>query len=274
MKTLALSVFAWLAAGSFAFADVRLSFRDGQVSIVARDATVGQILTEWAKIGQTTIVNVERTPRAPLTIELENVSEGRALDVVLRELSGYIAAPRAIAVPNASQFDRIIVVPPGSARMASAGPPAKVSASAYQAPASPQQESAYQAPYQTPASARQPSAYQAPASVQQPSAYQPAYPQQQAAFEPPPSADDTANDVNDQPASATVGVGVSNPDQRGPVANTPARQALETIDPRTFRLEMLQPQKGLPMVPPSGGMLRGGGVAVPGMIAQPKPPPR
>jgi hypothetical protein len=111
IRTVALSVFVWLAVGSFAFADVHVSFRDGRVSIVAKDATVGQILAEWAKIGQTKIVNVERIPRDPLTIELQNVTEGRALDVVLRTVSGYIAASREIDVPNASRFDRIIVMP-------------------------------------------------------------------------------------------------------------------------------------------------------------------
>jgi hypothetical protein len=240
MKTVALSVFVWLAVGSFAFADVRLSFRDGRVSIVAKDATVGQILSEWAKIGQTKIVNVERIPRAPLTIELENMSEERALDVVLREVSGYIAAPRAIDVPNASRFDRIIVVPTSIVRPASAAPPA--------------------------------------ANISAPSAYQtPAYPPPRSAFVPPPPADDAANppaddNANDEPPPPTVGVAIPTVDSRGPVPNT-ARQALEVVDPRKFRLEM-QPQGGVGIVPPTRAVPPGGGVAVPGMIVQPTAKPR
>jgi hypothetical protein len=39
-----------------------LSIHDGRVSIVAKDATVRQILTEWARVGRTKIVNVERIP--------------------------------------------------------------------------------------------------------------------------------------------------------------------------------------------------------------------
>ena len=146
MKTVALSGFVWLAAGSFAFADVRVSFHDGQVSIVAKDATIGQILAEWAKIGQTKIVNVERIPGAPLTLQLENVSEQKALDVVLREWTGYMAAPRAVAVPNASRFDRIIVVPASIVRSTSAASsPAKADASsAYQPAAYSQQPAPYQ----------------------------------------------------------------------------------------------------------------------------------
>jgi hypothetical protein len=110
-KTLAVASVTWLAAGSTAFADVQLTIRNGQVSLVAKDATVRQILTEWARVGHTKIVNVERIPGGPITLELKNVSEQEALDVLLRSVSGYMAAPRAAVVANASAFDRIIVMP-------------------------------------------------------------------------------------------------------------------------------------------------------------------
>src|SRR5580765_4641079 len=112
---LALAAFAPVAS-----ADVQLSIHDGRVSIVAKDATVGQILTEWARVGRTKIVNVERIPGGPLTLELKDVPEMEALDVLLRTLSGYMAAPRVSYSPDASQFDAIIVmpttVPPPSSR--------------------------------------------------------------------------------------------------------------------------------------------------------------
>src|SRR5512142_1819437 len=75
-------------------ADVQLSIADGRVSLVAKDATVRQILAEWARVGQTRIVNGERVPGGPITIELHDVSEARALDTILRTVSGYMAAPR------------------------------------------------------------------------------------------------------------------------------------------------------------------------------------
>ena len=40
-------------------AEVHLSIRDGHVDLDARDATVQQILSEWAKVGQTRVINVE-----------------------------------------------------------------------------------------------------------------------------------------------------------------------------------------------------------------------
>src|ERR1700704_2199501 len=110
-KTLAVACVTGLAAGSTAFADVQLIIRNGQVSIVAKDATVRQILTEWARVGQTKIVNVERIPGGPMSIELNNVPESQALEVLLRAMSGFIAAPRAVDVANLSRFDRIIVMP-------------------------------------------------------------------------------------------------------------------------------------------------------------------
>ena len=118
MKTIALKMSAFCAAAMLltattASADVQLTMQNGHVTLVAKDATVRQILTEWARVGHTKIVNVERIPGGPITLELNDVAEAQALDILLRSISGYIAAPRpaeAVAA-NLSQFDRIIVMP-------------------------------------------------------------------------------------------------------------------------------------------------------------------
>jgi hypothetical protein len=120
-KILALASATWLAAGATVFADVQLTIRNGQVSLVAKDATVRQILTEWARVGQSRIVNVERIPGGPITLELKDVPEQEALDVLLRSISGYVTAPRATVIANASAFDRIIVMPTSAAPRAPAG---------------------------------------------------------------------------------------------------------------------------------------------------------
>jgi len=114
---------------SIASAEVHVTMQPGgRVSIVAKDATVRQILTEWARVGQTKIVNVERIPGGPLTLELSNVPESQALDVLLRALSGYITAMRPVETANLSQYDRIIIMPTlASARPApSSAPPPPV----------------------------------------------------------------------------------------------------------------------------------------------------
>jgi hypothetical protein len=130
MKMLIFGLVTSLLAASPALADVRVTMQDGRVSIVAKDATVRQILTEWARVGQTKIVNVERVPGGPVTLELTNVTETQALEVLLRSLSGYITAPRAVGAANLSSFDRIIIMPTIAAARpavtASAAPPPPV----------------------------------------------------------------------------------------------------------------------------------------------------
>jgi hypothetical protein len=111
VKLLTSAMLACLLTASTASADVQVLLNNGRVSIAAKDATVRQILTEWARIGQTKVVNVERIPGGPVTIELTDVPEGQALDMLLRSVSGYMAAPRGTVVGNLSVFDRIIVMP-------------------------------------------------------------------------------------------------------------------------------------------------------------------
>lgn len=101
-------------------ADVRISIANGKVSISAKDATIRQILTEWARVGQTRIVNAERVGGAPINLELTDVPEAQALDTVLRSVSGYLAAPRAVPVTNASTYDRIYLLPASTATPARA----------------------------------------------------------------------------------------------------------------------------------------------------------
>lgn len=107
-----------------AAAEVHLTLANGRVSLSARDATIRQILTEWARVGQARIVNLERLNGAPVTIELADVPEAQALDTILRSVSGYLAAPRAELKPDASQFDRILLLPTSTPAARPAAAPA------------------------------------------------------------------------------------------------------------------------------------------------------
>jgi hypothetical protein len=127
MKIACLGLAALLFAATTASADVKVTMQNGRVSIVAKDATIRQILTEWARVGQTRIVNVERVPGGPVTLELADVPEAQALEVLLRSISGYITAPRPVEAANLSRFDRIILMPTlASARPVSSSPPPPV----------------------------------------------------------------------------------------------------------------------------------------------------
>jgi hypothetical protein len=125
MKTL-LFALCLLVLASPVSAGLQMSIRDGRVTIDAQDVTVRQILTEWAKIGKTHIVNVERITGAPITLKLENVPEKQALEIVLRAVPGYISVPRQTFVADASIYDRILLMPTTTA-VAAARPPSSAS---------------------------------------------------------------------------------------------------------------------------------------------------
>ena len=73
---------------------VSLQFNDGRVSLNAQNAPVRAILFEWARLGGTRIVNGERLGGAPVTLELTDVPERAALDVLLRSAAGYVVTAR------------------------------------------------------------------------------------------------------------------------------------------------------------------------------------
>jgi len=154
------SLVIWIAAVALALpawatADpVQLTIRDGRVTLVAANATVRQILAEWARIGRTRIVNGERVPGGLVTLQLTNVPEKEALDLLLRTAAGYIAAPRALGASDGSLFDRILILPTSVTPPASAlrqPTPAPVPAPIFQQPPLPQPQTA---PVFTPAGAQ------------------------------------------------------------------------------------------------------------------------
>jgi hypothetical protein len=93
---------------------LKMSFNQGLVSIEATQVPVRTILSEWSKLGGTKVVNGERVTGAPLTLTLVDTPEPVALDIILRSVAGYMAAPRASA-NGASLYDRILVMPTSTA---------------------------------------------------------------------------------------------------------------------------------------------------------------
>ena len=87
-----------------------VAFHDGLVTIDATSVPVRTILNEWAKQGGTKVVGVERITGAPLTVKLIDVPEAKALEVILRSVAGYMAAPRSATAAGPSMYDRILVM--------------------------------------------------------------------------------------------------------------------------------------------------------------------
>jgi hypothetical protein len=89
---------------------VKVEFLMGKVNLVAKDASLRAILNEWARVGGTRLVNPERLTGGPLTLELIGVPERQALDILLRDVGGYILGPRQALVAGVSAVDRLVVV--------------------------------------------------------------------------------------------------------------------------------------------------------------------
>lgn len=90
---------------------VKLAFHDGRVDLSAQNAPLRTILSEWSRVGGTKIVNGDRVGGLPLTLELNNVPERTALEVILRSVSGYMAGPRSTMASGLSAFQSILIVP-------------------------------------------------------------------------------------------------------------------------------------------------------------------
>ena len=123
MKYFCLASLFVLVSATSAFAQLRLEIKDGLVSIDARSVPARQILSEWARIGGTRVVGSEKITGAPLTLKFTNLPERQALDIILRNVAGYMAAPRqASAAPGASGYDRILILATTSAPAVAATP--------------------------------------------------------------------------------------------------------------------------------------------------------
>ncbi len=113
------------AVPSASAGELRLTIANGRVTLMAQEVPVRQILAEWARIGLTTIVNGDKVIGPAVTLQLVDKPEREVLEVLLKSAAGFMAAPRAVNIPNASAFDRIMILatsrPP--AYSASAPPP-------------------------------------------------------------------------------------------------------------------------------------------------------
>jgi hypothetical protein len=126
---LSLAVVGFLALPAFAQQPLTLEIKDGLVNLDATSVPVRQILAEWARVGGTKVVGAERIAGGPLTLKLVNTPERKALDILLKSVSGYMAAPRlASATPGASAYDRIMILPTPP-MPASNNPPARAAGS-------------------------------------------------------------------------------------------------------------------------------------------------
>jgi hypothetical protein len=111
------------SAGSASAQALSLEFQDGRIKLTAENVPVSRILAEWARVGGTQIVNGERIPGAPVTLQLVDTPERQALEIVLRSAAGYMVLARDANSKGASTFAKIMVLPTTSRAPATAAPP-------------------------------------------------------------------------------------------------------------------------------------------------------
>ena len=117
--TLALTAFAPLAAQMPTERKLQVTFDQlGNVSIVAQNVTIAEILAEWGRQGGTAMVNANRLTGGPVTRVYANRPEMEVIESLLRQAGGYIATPRRAGVPGASRFEVVQITPTPAASTA------------------------------------------------------------------------------------------------------------------------------------------------------------
>ena len=102
------------AAAPCSAQDIFLSVRGGRATLLADKAPLSAILTEWARVTGTTIVNGDTLDPSPVTLTLVYVPEREALATLLRNAPGYVLVNRAENSAAPPGIERIVIVPPGS----------------------------------------------------------------------------------------------------------------------------------------------------------------
>ena len=122
-RTIVAALFVLLCGAGSAWAQaLSMEFNDGRVRLKADNVPVSRILSEWTRIGGTRIVHGERVPGAPLTLEIVDLPERQALEIVLRGAAGYMVLAREATPAGASMFDKVLVLPTTSRAPAAPAP--------------------------------------------------------------------------------------------------------------------------------------------------------
>jgi len=123
-RSLVAAVVMLVCGAGSAFAQaLSLEFRDGRVRLSAENVPVSRVLEEWTRVGGTRIVHGEQIPGAALTLQIVDVPEQQALDIVLRGAAGYMAVARSTPAPGASTLEKILVLPTTTRVAAATAPP-------------------------------------------------------------------------------------------------------------------------------------------------------
>ena len=92
---------------------VSLVLDERGVTLDARDATLREVLSEWERVGGMKVLNAEVLGERRVTLQLNAVAEREALDIVLRDLAGYVLGLRAASANALSEFGTLVLAVAG-----------------------------------------------------------------------------------------------------------------------------------------------------------------
>lgn len=111
--TVAVTAMLILPAASAGAQHVSIDLRAGNVTLVATNVTLDEILAEWSKVGSLKVVSPrgEAIGGARVTMVLRDMTERQALETLLRGLSGYVVSARRDPSTGSSAFEQILILP-------------------------------------------------------------------------------------------------------------------------------------------------------------------
>jgi len=85
---------------------------DGNVTLIAENVPLREILAEWGRVGGAYMINAEKLvgATAPM-MRFENRPEQEVLDSLLRPAAGYILGPRTTRTSGPSKFETVMILP-------------------------------------------------------------------------------------------------------------------------------------------------------------------
>ncbi len=114
---IACGVFAWVIGADNGLTaqtqgrKLDVSFHNGNVTIVAENVTLREVMAEWGRKGGSRIVNADKLGGATIPyLEFKDQPEVDVLRSLLRDVPGYGAAPRVAPAANASSLEAVFIL--------------------------------------------------------------------------------------------------------------------------------------------------------------------
>jgi hypothetical protein len=91
---------------------LQISFEGSNVSLVAQNVTVREILTEWSRLSGCIFVNADRLTGGPIAVPFmfDKQPQRVVLEALLRGAAGIIATPRRAGVPGATDYEVVYIL--------------------------------------------------------------------------------------------------------------------------------------------------------------------